>query len=937
MHAAGISAGSSRAPAQDRRSQRTALAIPIDQPLLPELARQMYAAAPPTGPCNLAHCAVVLPTRRAGRRLTEVLAERAAADKRFLTPPLLLTPGDLCDRIAAACVTARCATAVEECIAWMRALQDTADELAPLFGDADGAATVLRDPFAFACRLQRMHHELAGERVSFAAVAAQRRADEREHARWQALDAVARAYQHTLAAHGLHDRYAAREQALALLAQTTADASQVLAGCIHMYVAGVVDCFRQFTDMLAAVTIPVTIVTHQPAGADWLDTCGVLRPGMPPRDTSLDRRLEQIFIGDTPAEQARTVADLLARQDQALALTDIVIGVPDSAVARPLRDMLAAAGVPTHDAVGRAFHETELGLLLNTVANCLEDFSIVNFFRVVAHPVVTRWLAARLACATQAALDERLAAVRDFAIAHALDLVDEPRAETPADVAQCVALVQELLAPLHEPRRLHDWAEQFNAVLHALYAATDDVPAWADPGPHSDAIQAWCELMRAIAGSAVTHAALLGAPLALRRCLQWLEHTPLAPDASGVALDLVGWLDVACDDAPVVILTGMNDGMVPQVITSDPFLPDGLRAALGLAHNERRLNRDRYLLRTLLAGARQVYMLAGRFADNADPLKLSRVLCECSAPCLAQLLLRFYGKEPAQSNATAPPPPLTARAPITLGPPPDHGLVLPQPLTKLSVTRFSTYLTCPYQWYLQHTGVAPVHDVSCELDPRTLGTVLHEVLAHMPTAPLDQDALTARLCAALEQILRARFGPALHPAIALQAAACRDVLRAFAAQHCARHADGWRIAGPLERRISFTLDETPAPVVITGTIDRIDHQGSQRCIIDYKSGKTEQPRAPDGSWRDLQLPLYAFWLRHEEPASIDISCAYWRLFERDAIKLQELTDQDFTDAHACAIEIVTCIQRNDDEAFARTADETPCRICDYRYLCQRVL
>ncbi len=915
------------------RTQRTVLAIPIEKPLLPELARQVYAAAPATGPCSLAHCAVVLPTRRAGRRLTELLAECAAADQRFLTPPLLLTPGDLCDRIAAAGATARYATAVEECVAWMRALQDTTNELAPLFGDADGAATMTRDPFAFACRLQRMHHELAGERVSFAAVAAQRRADERDQARWHALDAVGRAYHNTLAAHGLLDRYAAREQALARLAQTTTD--QIFAGCIHMYVAGVGDCFRQFTDMLAAVALPVTLVTHQPAGADWLDACGVLRPGMPPRDTSLDRRLEQIFIGDTPADQARTVAELLARLDATLALSDVVIGVPDSTVARPLRDTLAAAGVPSHDAVGRAFCETELGLLLSSVANCLDDFSIVNFFRMVAHPVVARWLAARLACATQAALAERLAAVRNFAIAHALDLANEPRATTPADVAQCVALVQELLAPLHEPRRLHAWPEQFNAVLHALYAAADDVPAWADPAPHGDAIQAWCDLLREIAGSAVTHAAPLGAPLALRRCLQWLEQTPLVPDASGIALDLVGWLDVACDDAPVVILTGMNDGMVPQVITSDPFLPDGLRATLGLAHNERRLNRDRYLLRTLLAGARQVYLLAGRFADNADPLKLSRVLCECSMPCLAQLLLRFYGKEPVQNNDITPPA-MPARAAITPSPPPDHGLALPRPLTKMSVTTFGTYLTCPHKWYLQQAGAAPVQEFSCELNPATLGTVLHEVLAQMPATPLDQDALTARLCAALEQILRARFGPELHPAIALQAAACRDVLRAYAAQHCARHADGWHIAGPLERKITITVDKTPTPLVITGKIDRIDRRGAQCCIIDYKSGKTENPRATDGRWRDLQLPLYAYWLRHEEPGA-DIACAYWRLFERDAFKLQELTDQDFTDAHACAREIVTCIQRNDDAAFARTDDEAACRNCDYRYLCQRAL
>jgi inactivated superfamily I helicase/CRISPR/Cas system-associated exonuclease Cas4 (RecB family) len=912
------------------------ITIAFEQALLPALARLVYAAAPALGPCDLAQIAVVLPTRRAGRRLTELLAEFAAADRRFLTPPVLLTPGDLCDRSAAAAATARSATEIEECIAWMRAVQDCPDAVTALCGDAAGGEALLRDPFALARRLQRMHHELAGERIMFADVAARRQTNEHEHARWLALDSVCRTYHRILAAQDVLDRHAAREYALA----HWIPADVALPGCAHVYVAGIVECFRQFRDMLSALPLSRTIVLHQPADADWLDADGVLRPGMPPRDTALDAHMDAVFIDDSPAAQARIVATLLAQQDQQRALTDIVISVPDPSVTRPLRDTLAAAGVPTHDAIGRPFDQTELGMLLTSLATCLDDVSVANILRLAAHPVVARWLATRLDCATQAAFDDLLRDVRDVAVERALEFATETRAGTPEPVARFFAMMQELLLALQEPRPLHTWPEQFNALLHMLYTAADSVPVWADAACHDDAIAVWCNLLREIAGSAVTLPTPLPAATALRHCLQWLAYTALAPEPSGVALDLVGWLEVACDDAPVVVLTGMNDGIVPQVLTSDAFLPDGLRRELGLQHNERRLNRDRYLLRALLAGAQQVYLLAGRFADNADPLKPSRLLCDCATASLATLLLRFYESTPAVRDATAAAPPSAPASHIAaLAPPSDRDLRLPAPLTKMSVTEFAAYLGCPYQWYLRHRNIAPVPALACDIDPAALGSLLHETLAQIPLASCEPDELTARLCGVFERLLHARYGHELHPAIALQASACRAMLRGVAAQHCVRLQAGWRIDGQLERRIELTCTTAATPVRITGKVDRIDRHDNEYCVIDYKTGQTDKPRTRDGAWRDLQLALYAYHLRTHSERAATIQCAYWKVSDRAgdrALELYDLDDAAFADAWQCAGAIVARIHAHEPDAFARTDSEQPCRNCDYRFLCQRV-
>jgi len=66
--------------------------LPWDRPLLPQAVAWLARDWSGTGPLDLARWLVVVPTRQAGRRLREALAEHAAEAGQAVFPPRVVTP-----------------------------------------------------------------------------------------------------------------------------------------------------------------------------------------------------------------------------------------------------------------------------------------------------------------------------------------------------------------------------------------------------------------------------------------------------------------------------------------------------------------------------------------------------------------------------------------------------------------------------------------------------------------------------------------------------------------------------------------------------------------------------------------------------------------------------------------------------------------------------
>jgi inactivated superfamily I helicase len=91
------------------------------------------------------------------------------------------------------------------------------------------------------------------------------------------------------------------------------------------------------------------------------------------------------------------------------------------------------------------------------------------------------------------------------------------------------------------------------------------------------------------------------------------------PPSSPNAIEFAGWLDLALDDAPVLVVTNMNDEHVPSSEVGHQFLPNELCRQLGILDNDRRYARDIYALTVLAAVRENLLLIAGRRNEQGDP------------------------------------------------------------------------------------------------------------------------------------------------------------------------------------------------------------------------------------------------------------------------------------------------------------------------------
>jgi RecB family exonuclease len=324
---------------------------------------------------------------------------------------------------------------------------------------------------------------------------------------------------------------------------------------------------------------------------------------------------------------------------------------------------------------------------------------------------------------------------------------------------------------------------------------------------------------------------------------------------------MLGWLELAQDDAPAVIVTGFNDGKVPESVRSDAFLPDSLRRSLGLIDDDRRLARDLYASELLVHSREECVFITGRKSLASDPLLPSRILFHCSDAALIDRVARFL-KGTRVAEAQAEPERATRSLPR-----------LPQTprVERISVTGFKTYLSSPYAFYLQRVlRLDTGDDRARELDPMGFGSLAHEALEAWGSDETardqsDPDRIAKDMVGYLRRIARQRFGDEPLPAVALQIEQIAWRLEHFAARQAQWYANGWRVRevewAPEGGSVPFDVDDID--LQLSGKIDRIDENvvTNEFALIDYKTGESvgsalRAHRKQDGRWTDLQLPLY---------------------------------------------------------------------------------
>ena len=333
-------------------------------------------------------------------------------------------------------------------------------------------------------------------------------------------------------------------------------------------------------------------------------------------------------------------------------------------------------------------------------------------------------------------------------------------------------------------------------------------------------------------------------------------------------IEMVGWLDVRQDPAQRIILVGFNESgeLAPPGV--DAWLPDSLREQLGLSCESRRRARDAHAIHALAARTTNLHVIVSRVDLRGEPVVPSRLYLGSGGEEGAHRVLRTMNAQPFSRPAhllAGMPEPATVEsfgAPV----PPSE-----LEIESLNVTDFEAWMRSPRRFWLERQlRLKTVEPDPLELDPRSFGTLAHDVLQKFGESDLRDATDASRILEFLEETLRDKvrkeYGAPCLPTIELQTRMLLRRFQRFASIQAGIAAEGWR-CHLVERRLVATLDVPDGrPVEIVGRVDRIDrHEDGRWRVLDYKTSskaaELRRKRTAKGAWKDLQLPLYDYLVR----------------------------------------------------------------------------
>jgi ATP-dependent helicase/nuclease subunit B len=560
-----------------------------------------------------------------------------------------------------------------------------------------------------------------------------------------------------------------------------------------------------------------------------------------------------------PAEEAQAIAIAMREALEEPGRTAALV-TPDRGLARRVSAHLRRWGIEADDSAGRPLSQTPPGTLLRALAEAgAAQFAPVPLLALLKHPLVRRgedrldWLEGARA------LDLALRGPRPAAgLAgigrHLAELGGRDRRVRERAGAWWRG-VQPLLAALE--RAFEGKVPSLQSLVAALRegAATlagDEI--WA--GPAGRAAADLLAMVEPAAGSVRL------APASLPPVLDRLMAAIAVRPAYGrhPRLFIWGLLEARLQQADLMILGGLNEGVWPQLPTPDPWLAPRLRHELGLPGLERRIGLAAHDFASALGGPQVLVTRARR--DARSPAVASRFWLRLEAmtggitraPLLrswARAIDRPAAYLPAERPAPSPGPSLRPRS--------------------ISVTEVDRLKADPFAFYARKMlGLHPLDAVDADPGPAWRGSAVHKVLeAWMKEDECDPARLRPRAQALLagadaHPLMRALWQPRLLEAID------------WIASEVARG----REAGRRPLRAEAKGETELAGIRLQGMADRIDRRADGALtIVDYKTGTPPGPKAVAAGF-SMQLGLLGLIAERGGFAGIEgrpAAFEYWSL------------------------------------------------------------
>ena len=552
---------------------------------------------------------------------------------------------------------------------------------------------------------------------------------------------------------------------------------------------------------------------------------------LPPQERRLTgvRALE---LAD-PAEEAQAIALALREALETPGRTAALV-TPDRALARRVAAHLRRWGVEADDSAGRPLSQEPPGtLLLALAAAAAERFAPVPLLALLGHPLVMAgegrlaWLdGVRL-------LDLALRGPRPPAglVGVGLHLagIEGRDAAVRAQAFAWWRGAEPLLRPLESALTE---ATELSAMIAAVREAASSLAgdgAWTGAAGRAAA-----ELLAGLEEAAADGPERIrptDLPPILERLLAAEAVRPL--HGRHPRLSIWGLIEARLQQADLMILAGLNEGVWPALPAPDPWLAPRLRAELGLPSLERRIG-----------------LAAHDFAAGlgAPRVLVTRARRDARSPAIAS---RFWLRLEAMTGGITRAPEIEKWARAIDRPDGHRPAERPAPSPrerprKISVTEVDRLKADPFAFYARRIlGLSALDPIDADPSAAWRGTAVHAVLeAWMKEDDCDPARLRPRAEALLagasaHPLMRALWQPRLIEAIDFVAA----------------EVEKNRQAGRLPLKAEAYGGATVAGIELGGKADRIDRcADGSLAIVDYKTGKPPSNRAVAEGY-SLQLGL----------------------------------------------------------------------------------
>jgi len=840
-----------------------------DAPLLPAAAARLIDHYLVGKTADLRSATLVLPGKRARRRIIELLLNETENRGAGLIPPKSTTVGDLPDGFY------RSEKGVADeitCLrAWSHALRgidgSKLEEIFPRLPQVNDIASWEE----LAQILLGLHQTVAGEGHRFSDVAriCSSSALFDDGPRWRVLARVQERYLRLLDESELADKFEQRIVALE-------SGASPFEG--DLWFVSIVELPSVTRKLVESSDADVRVLIHGPRdlSEEAFDDFGLLSTDywysayVPVTD-------EMLQVVESPPLQAEAVIRTLRGLDSRYVAQDIALSVhPKSEVVPYLEQRLRACNIPPRYAAGTPLLRSAPFRLLEAVADYRDDLSFPGLAALVRHPDAARLIGTDSEASSHIEPVNIADQYFNDHLPHRLK-GELPRARKPESHLPGIVAAAERagpLAALKGHKQLSEWMPLIADMLLVAYGDREwdrSVPA------HRDLIHVLGQI-----SDVASLLATLPGPLdeecssaaAIRTLLLTLRGKAIPPGSIADAVELLDWLEIPLDDAPVVVLTGFNEHLLPESVRGDPFLPDSLRGLLGVTDNRVRFARDAYRLSTVLHSKTVVQLIAGRRSVDGDALVPSRLMFRIPEEEMARRVLDVLDSDGTASGRLDP-------ADLGLQPavasefavPPEQELRYDIP-SRLAVSDFSRIIEDPYRFVLERfKKLKYVDDRAREMNALVFGDFAHDILKEFGKTVLessecditDSKEVSRMLLGILKKKRVERFGENVVPAVTLQVEQLKPRLAAFAEKQAKWAGEGWQIKAVEEAAsgdgILWPIKDGD-PVHIRGRIDRIDYnpETNEWALLDYKTdakgSSPDDKHRKRNDWVDLQLPLY---------------------------------------------------------------------------------